>query len=440
MHIERGVRTFFVKVARDTRNDKQKEKTMRRFLTRVFTGKLLVLAFLALVFHSSSALATTAVIAGGGESSWTIRDDFLTTNGLPTGGSCNFGGTQASILDAEILGQLDAFDFAATVWVNSTPVGGSLSVSGQTVTFAPVTIAGLTVQMQYEVLTTSATLRNVVTFTNPTTSDITVSVNYANNFGSDPDTTVQATSNGDMVFTPADRWIVTDDINPMISDPANTTVLYGPGAPAVTTSSVSLTVFVCAGPQGVLANYSITVPAGQTRALMFFHQINDTAANAVMAVTVFDTTPGLGSSPLVVGLTQTQLDQVLNWDFVPPDTDGDVDIDIQPGNNPNSINPKSKGKIPVAILTTGTFDATTVDPLSVRFGPNGAAEAHGRGHIEDADGDGDLDLVLHFKTQDRGIACGDTEASLSGETFNGAPITGSDSIVTVGCKSKGGKK
>jgi hypothetical protein len=304
---------------------KQKENTMRRFLARVFRGKLLVL--LALVLYSSSALATTAVIAGGGGSSWTIRDDFATTNGLPTGGSCNFGGTQASILDAEISGQLDAFDFAATVWVNSTPVGGSLSVSGQTVTFAPVAIAGLTVQMQYEVLTTSATLRNVVTFTNPTASDITVSVNYANNFGSDPDTTVQATSNGDMVFTPADRWIVTDDIHPIISDPANTTVLYGPGAPAVTTSSVSLTAFVCAGPQGVLANYSITVPAGQTRALMFFHQINDTAANAVMAVTVFDTTPGLGSSPLVVGLTQTQLDQVLNWDFVPPDTDGDGVLD-----------------------------------------------------------------------------------------------------------------
>lgn len=239
---------------------------MRRFLARVFRGKLLVL--LALVLYSSSALATTAVIAGGGGSSWTIRDDFATTNGLPTGGFCQFGGTQASILDAEISGQLDAFDFAATVWVNSTPVGGSLSVSGQTVTFAPVAVAGLTVQMQYEVLTTSATLRNVVTFTNPTASDITVSVNYANNFGSDPDTTVQATSNGDMVFTLADRWIVTDDIHPIISDPANTTVLYGPGAPAVTTSSVSLTAFVCAGPQGVLANYSITVPAGQTRALI----------------------------------------------------------------------------------------------------------------------------------------------------------------------------
>jgi hypothetical protein len=37
-----------------------------------------------------------------------------------------------------------------------------------------------------------------------------------------------------------------------------------------------------------------------------------------------------------------------------------VTIDIKPGEFPNSINLKSKGKIPVAILTTNTFDATTV--------------------------------------------------------------------------------
>lgn len=112
----------------------------------------------------------------------------------------------------------------------------------------------------------------------------------------------------------------------------------------------------------------------------------------------------------------------------------EVEIDIKPGSDPNSINPRSKGVIPVAILTTETFDATTVDPLSVAFGPNGAIETHGQGHIEDADGDGDLDLVLHFNTQDTGIQCGDTTASLTGETLSGQTINGSDSINTVGCK------
>jgi hypothetical protein len=116
------------------------------------------------------------------------------------------------------------------------------------------------------------------------------------------------------------------------------------------------------------------------------------------------------------------------------DTDiQEVTIDIKPGSSPNSINPKSNGVIPVAILTTDTFDATTVDPLSVRFGPEGAKEMHKKGHIEDVNKDGEPDLVLHFKTQATGITCGDTSASLTGETVDGDPIQGFDSIKTVGC-------
>lgn len=110
-----------------------------------------------------------------------------------------------------------------------------------------------------------------------------------------------------------------------------------------------------------------------------------------------------------------------------------VDIDIKPGDAENPINLKSKGVIPVVILTTEDFDATTVDPLSVTFGPDGATEAHNKGHIEDADGDGDLDLILHFKTQSTGIQCGDTEASLTGLTFDAVPVAGTDVIQTVEC-------
>jgi hypothetical protein len=111
-----------------------------------------------------------------------------------------------------------------------------------------------------------------------------------------------------------------------------------------------------------------------------------------------------------------------------------VPIDIKPGSDPNSINPKSKGKIPVAILTTGTFDATGVDPSTVLFGATGTEAAPVQSALEDVDADGDIDMILHFNTQDTGIVCGDTTASLTGQTFNGLAIEGSDSIKTVGCK------
>ena len=109
----------------------------------------------------------------------------------------------------------------------------------------------------------------------------------------------------------------------------------------------------------------------------------------------------------------------------------EIEIDIKPGSYPNSINPNSKGVIPVAILTTDNFDATTVDASTVTFGPNTASIIHKNGHHEDVDGDGDIDMLLHFKTQDAGIEAGDTEAWLSGEAFDGEVIFGSDLVNVV---------
>jgi probable HAF family extracellular repeat protein len=47
---------------------------------------------------------------------------------------------------------------------------------------------------------------------------------------------------------------------------------------------------------------------------------------------------------------------------------------------------------------------------------------------------GDLDLLLHFHTQETGIQCHDTTASLKGITMEGVVVEGSGSIVTVGCR------
>jgi hypothetical protein len=109
-----------------------------------------------------------------------------------------------------------------------------------------------------------------------------------------------------------------------------------------------------------------------------------------------------------------------------------VVIDIKPGSDPNSIELKSQGVIPVAILGTDTFDATQVDYSTVTFGLDGASTVHD-GHVEDVNDDGYSDMVFHFKVQETGIVCGDTEATLMGETFGGTPISGTDAVKTVGC-------
>ena len=138
----------------------------------------------------------------------------------------------------------------------------------------------------------------------------------------------------------------------------------------------------------------------------------------------------------------------ISWPGGPPFSDGTVafkaerlrewPIDIKPGSDPNSINTKSKGVIPVAILGSAIFDVTTVDVTTLEFGPDGATPAHDltdpvvyADHLQDVNLDGFTDLVCHFKTQEAGLVMGDTDATLTGDTNDGETFTGMDSVNIV---------
>ena len=110
-----------------------------------------------------------------------------------------------------------------------------------------------------------------------------------------------------------------------------------------------------------------------------------------------------------------------------------LDIDIKPGSDPNGVNPASKGVIPVAVLGSVNFDATQVDFSTVEFGPDGATPVHD-GHVEEVNNDDFIDMLFHFKVRETGIACGDTEATLTGQTFAGEEITGTESVKIAGCR------
>ncbi len=112
-----------------------------------------------------------------------------------------------------------------------------------------------------------------------------------------------------------------------------------------------------------------------------------------------------------------------------------VTIDIKPSSYPNSINLKSKGKVPVAILTTDDFDAYDVDPDTCSF-----ADADPlRWKMEDVDHDGVYDLIIHFKTRELDLTKDSTEATLECETDGGMWIKGTDSVNIVP-KGKGHSK
>jgi hypothetical protein len=124
------------------------------------------------------------------------------------------------------------------------------------------------------------------------------------------------------------------------------------------------------------------------------------------------------------------------------DNDGDGDVcdnetilalvvDVKPGSPKNSVNPRSKGVVPVAILGSESVSVLQIDPSTLAFGPAGAAPAHRQGgHLREVNGDGIEDLVSHYRTVDSGIQRGDREVCVAGELFDGTPFLGCDNIWT----------
>jgi hypothetical protein len=165
----------------------------------------------------------------------------------------------------------------------------------------------------------------------------------------------------------------------------------------------------------------------------------------------------------------------------------DIDIDIKPFSDPNSINTRKKGVVPVAICNGGAVfnsvdiddptdpngfsnASTNVDVSTNEFAldsngdPLGATTAMPKHDLDDpivlgkhltefidttSDGVPDTlvpldapncpgdpagpDMVVHFPQRDTGLAVGDTEACLTAELTNGTEITivGCDSVSIV---------
>jgi hypothetical protein len=94
--------------------------------------------------------------------------------------------------------------------------------------------------------------------------------------------------------------------------------------------------------------------------------------------------------------------------------------------------------IPVTLLTTQSedgkvisFDASSIDPSSIRLGPNmikpidSISDSHiAAQHMRDADGDGNNDLVLYFLVGKTDIPAGIQDICISGETVKGEMVRG----------------
>lgn len=194
-------------------------------------------------------------------------------------------------------------------------------------------------------------------------------------------------------------------------------------------SSFTLNPYDALNAEGLIA-YS-GLPASITQALVSLGADAPTVSTIQGLLFVQDINAVSGNT--VSKIADSQLLSSLNT--VVNDLGVTVPISIKPGSGtPAPINLGSKGLIPVAILSTSTFNAVSqVTPSSLTFGSNGtqkslvSCDASG----EDVNGDGLLDLVCQFSTQLTGLTNTSNTAVLEGKTNSGVPIRGQEAITIL---------
>jgi hypothetical protein len=107
----------------------------------------------------------------------------------------------------------------------------------------------------------------------------------------------------------------------------------------------------------------------------------------------------------------------------PPPAVTYIGIEVKPGNRQNAapFNPKSRGSIPVGLLSSPTFKPLEVDQQSIRFGASGNEDSLLRCHKEGVylNADDIPDLICHFDTQAAKFGPEDLSGFIKGKTSKG---------------------
>jgi len=149
--------------------------------------------------------------------------------------------------------------------------------------------------------------------------------------------------------------------------------------------------------------------------VQFSHQIGLDCGENIITIIVSDTDQ---AEPTVTTLTVTSTACELG-----------CLIDIYPNRAPNRVYLETDYTIYVALLGAEDFAVTGVDSSTVRFGQTGIEASPVREPtIRDFNGDGFDDALYGFMTFDCSFDLGDSTGILTGQTTDGTPIRGMDSI------------
>jgi uncharacterized repeat protein (TIGR01451 family) len=227
---------------------------------------------------ASEASYTGPIVAStsaGGTTTSTLNDSFDGYNSICvslTGatGPCTTGNPAYTIYNKNGPAAID------------TTVPATAACTGRQVAFPAQTIGPLSVSRKVFVPTNDTFIRWANTFTNTSGAPVTFTMVTANNLGSDSNTRIVSSSNGDNVAQTTDTWVSTfqNFSGNTSSDPRLGHVLQGAGAP----TPVSAINFAD-GDDNPYWTYSITLAPGQTKTILNFAtgQGTKAAANAKAA-------------------------------------------------------------------------------------------------------------------------------------------------------------
>ena len=224
-----------------------------------------------------------------------------------------------------------AFDVGMTLFVNGKSFenpDNTVDVTDGVVTSDWAVIDEINTQIKYrffghagEAASDRAAARALYTLINTAAVDKTVDILIGGNLDSDSDTTVQQTSNGDRVLDSSDYWVYSNDNTIEGGEPQQDRGLiitkHGDYAEVIATHA-----FEIANPTYDTDNYGFryrtTIAAGETVTLLHFVEMVESNAIAAQQAVAYESLDTLSAAGLLDGLTQEQINQLINYGAEPP--------------------------------------------------------------------------------------------------------------------------
>ncbi len=150
--------------------------------------------------------------------------------------------------------------------------------------------------------------RGLFTVTNKGATEQSVTFQIYGNWGSDGQGGIINTSNDDQTVDNTDTWVtISDDlVDGANGDPVITTGISGPGS-TVDTTVVDLDT------SDYDIDYTVTIPAGESRSVVVFHQMSKSITDASAIESNYESGSALSSAGLLVGLSNTERSRVVNY-------------------------------------------------------------------------------------------------------------------------------